>query len=89
MTIEVSEEIGAAHWASYLVNGDDSGLDEREKRLADKWADSLDPAYVVDVKRDESGEAEEPWFSWKYGWHTGDSQSEGGNCLTYITHQTA
>lgn len=28
-------------WASYLINGDDSGLDPHEKATADEWIDSV------------------------------------------------
>lgn len=87
MGIQVGEAIGAAHWASYLVNGDASGLEERERELCDKWAEGIAPAYVVDVERDAEGEALEPSFTWSYGLHTGDDCA-GGNVLTYITHCT-
>ena len=83
--LEVQEHIGSAYWACYFINGDASGLDEREIALADKWAESIAPAYVVDVKRDDSGEPESPWFSWSYGLHTGDDCA-GGTLLTYIAH---
>lgn len=81
----VDQAIGAAIWASYLINGDASGLDEREISLADAWHARLAPAYVVDVERDEHGDGYEPWFTWSYGLHTGDDCS-GGDCLTYVTH---
>lgn len=32
---------GLAHWASYLVNDDDSGLEVAEKAEADEWFDAL------------------------------------------------
>jgi hypothetical protein len=47
---------GAAYWASYLVNGDSSGLSEREKHAADKWLESIAPYEPVDLERDGSGE---------------------------------
>lgn len=81
----VGEAIGAAHWASYLINGDDSGLEEGESALCDKWAESLAPAFVVDVARAGDGEAMESEFTWSYGLHTGDNCA-GGDVLTYITH---
>lgn len=88
MTIKVGEAIGAAQWASYLVNGDESEMEPEEKALCDKWQESLAPAYVVDVKRDDDGEPEEPSFTWSYGLHTGDDCA-GGTCLTYVTHSPA
>lgn len=86
MTIETGTATGAAHWASYLVNGDDSGLEPRERELCDAWLARLDPWRVVDVARDASGEAQESWFTWSYGLHTGDDCS-GGNCLDYVLHK--
>jgi len=35
--IKVDEITGVAYWASYLINGDDSGIAVEEKALADKW----------------------------------------------------
>ena len=88
MAIEVSEEVGSAYWASYLINGDSSGLDERDIALCDAWCEGLAPAYVVSIADcEETGEREEPWFSWSYGLHTGDPDSQGGDCLTYVLHQ--
>ena len=42
--------IGAACWASYLINGDASGLSEEERALADAWCErELGPnAAIVD-----------------------------------------
>jgi hypothetical protein len=79
----------SAYWASYLVNGDSSGLDAREIALADRWQAEHAPAYVVDVERDESGEAIEKRFSWQYGAITGDSESVGGELLDYVMHAPA
>lgn len=88
MAIEVSEEVGAAEWASYLINGDSSGLEQREIDLCDKWCEALAPAYVVSVADcEDTGEMEEPWFTWSYGLHTADPECSGGNCLTYVLHR--
>ena len=86
MTINVLEAIGSAYWANYLINGDSSGLEDREIALCDKWVAQREPAFVVDVKRDDNGDAEHQWFTWSYGLHTGDDCS-GGECLTYILHE--
>lgn len=80
MTIKTFEAVGAAQWASYLINGDASGLEPREVELCDKWLEGL-PGYIVGT------EAGEPWFSWSYGLHTGDDSCSGGDCLTYIGHK--
>jgi hypothetical protein len=31
------KDIGYAHWASYIINGDASGLEEEEVEAADNW----------------------------------------------------
>lgn len=79
----------SAYWASYLVNGDASGLESREIALADKWQAEHAPAYVVDVARDDTGEAIEKRFSWQYGLITGDAESGGGELLDYVLHAPA
>lgn len=67
---------GAAYWASYFINGDASGLEDREIKLADAWAkrELADGEDIVDVG--------EPYFSWSYGWHTGETVS-GGDLADY------
>lgn len=84
--LEVDDATGAAAWASYLVNGDDSGLEAGEKALADAWAARLAPWYVVDVVRNESGEAQEARFSWSFGAITGNDCA-GGELLDYVIHK--
>lgn len=83
MALTISEATGAACWACYLINGDESGIEQREVALCDAWQARLAPAYVCGIASDESGETEEPWFTWSYGLYTGDDCS-GGNCLTYM-----
>ena len=80
MTLSVSEAVGSAYWASYLINGDATGLTDEEEALCDAWQALQAPAFVVGTLNDE-----EPWFSWSYGMYTGSSYS-GGNCLTYTLH---
>ena len=41
MTLETRTATAPSAWASYLINGDASGLDDNEKRQADEWIDSL------------------------------------------------
>ena len=69
---------GAAYWASYLINGDASGLEPREKALADAWLErELAPEEsVVDCEQ-------EAHFSWHYDLHTGDDSVRGGDVLEY------
>lgn len=86
MGVSVAGETGAAAWASYLVNGDSSGLEAREIELADKWAAGIAPYRVVDVVRDSEGNAQDPYFSWSFGLYTGAPES-GGELLDYVTHK--
>lgn len=73
---EILTATGAAAWASYLVNGDSSGLDAREIRLADAWAAREFPgAHIVSC-------SDEARFTWHYGLHTGDDCA-GGDVLEY------
>jgi hypothetical protein len=52
MATEVDEIDAPAYWASYLVNGDASGLDDNEHGKADAWSGKLDGWFVVSVKED-------------------------------------
>ena len=67
---------GAACWASYLINGDTSGLSDEERNLADAWCErELGPNdCIVDCG--------EPYFTWHYKLHTGASYS-GGEVVDY------
>ena len=67
---------GAAYWASYLINGDASGLDPDEKEAADNWAarELGDDGECVDCG--------EPFFSWSYGLHT-HTAVRGGELVEY------
>ena len=68
---------GAAYWASYLINGDSSGLEPAEKALCDAWlARELEPGEDVVSCDDESR------FSWSYGLYTG-ADCAGGDLLDY------
>jgi hypothetical protein len=67
---------GAACWASYLINGDASGLTDREVTLANHWLATNEVLDVVDCDA-------EPHFTWNYDLHTGDVMARGGNVLEY------
>jgi len=87
--ILVSEVTFPAAWCSALVNGDTSGLNEAdvaafEKNVADLARDGWQ---VVDVVRDENGEAQEPRFSWCYDLY--GSTAQGGELLDYVVHKRA
>jgi hypothetical protein len=72
---------GDPHWASYFVNGDDSGLDDDEIALADKWYEDNVPEgwSITDV-------SDEPEFSWSYGMYTGDPHAKGGELVDYTIY---
>lgn len=80
MTIEVREIEGSAYWASAIINGDESGLDEAEVSLLYAWMDCTlaEGEYIVDCG--------EPYFSWSYGLHTG-ADVRGGDLVTYTVHR--
>lgn len=39
-----------AHWASTLINGDESGLEDHEIELLNQWLEHVKPGWCVDVK---------------------------------------
>jgi len=59
------------YWASYLINGDHSGLAEGEKETIDKWVTDNDCPHLVST---HSGY----WFS-----HTNDATNIGGDVCEY------
>lgn len=90
--IEVSEVVGPAHWASYLINGDATGFDyynthsdqagDRDKADCDKWIDKLSKEgwSIVSTKDDE-----EQWFSSFY--FDSHGRTLGCSVITYILHK--
>ena len=58
------------HWASYLINGDATGLEDHEKEVVDAWLKSESYPYFVDVS--------EPYFRWR-----NDATKLGGDVCTY------
>lgn len=78
MTLQVETFKGSAYWASYLINGDASGLEPREIELCDAWRARIAPFYIVSCD-------DESYFSWSYGLHTG-GDCRGGDLLDYTGH---
>lgn len=74
--IETATAIGAAAWASYLVNCDAGDLDPIEIELADKWIERFGSPLSCD------GDA---YFSWGFGVVTGwlAHGVNGGELLEY------
>ena len=60
-----------AHWASYLINADATGIDDADAKAADRYFKGF---YVVDV-------SEDTWFSWSADLH--GSTSKGDTLATY------
>jgi hypothetical protein len=67
---------GSAYWASYLINGDASGLSDEERAQADAWCErELGP-------NDAVIDCGEPWFTWSYQLYTGVACC-GGDVVDY------
>lgn len=64
-----------AHWASALINGDTSGMEDAEEKEMDVWLDAEKPGWCVDC----TDEAE---FR-----RSNDATSLGGDCLTFTFQQ--
>ena len=65
-----------AAWASALVNGDYSGLDDADTLACRAWQESILPARVVSCDG-------EPRFTWSYRLYGG--LYDGGDVLDYQT----
>lgn len=50
--MRIVELTAPSHWASYLINGDASGLDDEDEQAADEWIESLGYGSPADC-RDE------------------------------------
>lgn len=71
-----------AFLASALVNGDESGLDASGLVTLARVRDYLGEMDVIDVARDDDGEAEESRFTWNFDLYCGDAR--GGDVLDYV-----
>ena len=76
-----------SYWATALVNGDFSGLDADETCRCKAAIERLAPWYVVDVVRDDNGEAKESRFTWHYGLYDPLAECSGGDVLDYVIHR--
>jgi hypothetical protein len=74
--LKTSTLIGSAYWASYLINGDNSGLNDFELAACDAWLIQNDATHAI------FADVGEPYFSWSYGLHTGASCA-GGDLADY------
>lgn len=86
MAIKVETVTLPAFLASALVNGDESGLEDSDMDCLNRVYEWLDKSKltVVDVARDDDGNAMEPRFTWSFRLHFGDAS--GGDVLDYVCH---
>lgn len=77
---------GPASWASYLINGDASGLSPEEKAQADAWLEREGIASVVSDATDEDGESKEARFTWSMPLYAPELGCQGGDVLDYVCH---
>lgn len=75
-----------AAWASALINGDFSGLEEPEAARCKARVAELarDGWTIVDVARDDDGEGQEPRFTRSYRFYDPDATCTGGDVLDYV-----
>lgn len=76
MTLETVTYDLPSYWASYFVNGDATGLDDKEQQAADDWWSATfgdDQVSCCDV-------AEESWFT-KY--HDASQHALAGDVTTF------
>jgi hypothetical protein len=87
MSIEIDIVTLPAYYASAFINGDYSGLTDSEENLVNLLVAGLaeDGWEIVDVARDEEGNANEPRFTWSYRLYGGDAN--GGEVLDYVVHR--
>lgn len=69
-------------WASYLVNGDASGISDAERARADAWLERENVS-VLGIADDEDGEPQEPRFTNWYRLHDPGAECCCGNVIDY------
>jgi len=71
--VTIHELTAPSYWASYLINGDDSGLETDEKKACDAWINRVGLGVPVDC--------EDAGFRWR---HDADNEMpKGADCQTY------
>ena len=66
--ISVGHVWGYSHWASYLVNNDPSGLDDKEQKEADRFIKEMEKEYGASAYICDAGEDGYKDFGWpEYG----------------------
>lgn len=80
---EVDRVTLPAHWASALINGDVSGLDDDEADQARMMMHKL----ATDGWQVVGTHDEEPRFTWNYQVHNPHSPYKGGDVMDFIVHR--
>ena len=73
LTFQVLTFILPMYWASYLINGDASGLMDGEQELIDAWTETEGSPWFVDVGA-------------SYFAHRNDATNLGGDVCEYVAH---
>ena len=63
-------------WASYLINGDATSLDDDEQKVGDAWLKETSDHYNADIAVVDC--SEDQWFSYR-----NDATELGGMCCHY------
>lgn len=87
MGIKVDTMTAPAFWACALINDDRTGMTTAEVAMMEATMAPVeaDGWYVVDVVRNDDGEADEPRFTHCYDLYGGDAR--GGDVLDYVLHK--
>lgn len=73
MTITTQTYTLPASWASYVINGDASGIEDDEVIVIDAWLNKVQPGIPTSC-------SDEQFFSWH---NDGPTPNIGGDCLEY------
>jgi hypothetical protein len=78
MKIQLTKLVLPIYWQSYIEHGDESGLENGEKRLIDTYlaSNSVDATQCVDIARETSvGVCADGLFTGEYTTYTFDPES--------------
>lgn len=85
MPIQSDMVTAPAHWACYLINGDAGMMDDSDIAACDAFSARLGAWYIVDVARNENGDAIEARFSWHCRYY--GATYSGGDLIDYMVHR--
>lgn len=74
-TLNLTEYVLPAYWASALINGDTSGMSDEDYQDLVAWLEREKPGNCLDY-RDDAG------FRWR-----NDAGMLGGDCMTFVFHK--